>query len=507
MSNPKATAKVSVTQAEDDNSYNKFSYGIIIFIIVAAIIIYSFWTRDHENELQKFSMIIDYHTESYQYLDKMNNEILIIQNKLTYFENTSPNLIVKSTEIEKTIYSYLENFRYFTQDSMESLEILQDRFQQDLFNDALARLGSNVINVNSLILNISEFEEIPTAETLQKLDAMMVTVRQLNLLHLSSKESMIAEMQTEHLMNRNSFLLVLSCFVIFGILTCVLTFHRINALHTAQKNAQKETTEALDALTRADRVKNEFLAHMSHDLRTPLNSILGFSQLIEQKTHGPIGNSHYEEYITLIYHSGEKLLSLVNDILDLSRLESGEYSLQKTPLDITELAERCFQRCTATPLQELGDRFLISIGQNAPMLFSDERAVSQIMDNLITNALKYAGPSAKISIRWFVDSHGQGVLVINDTGNGIPEDHMKNVLEPFVQATAIKGSGPFVSTKSDGVGLGLHIITKLSEVLEAKFIFHSRENLGTTATFIFPETAIIDARDQSNVHHLHAQTI
>ena len=254
------------------------------------------------------------------------------------------------------------------------------------------------------------------------------------------------------------------------------------------KRTLSELQDAKERAEAADNAKSEFLARMSHDLRTPLNSILGFAEIMKRELYGALGSQRYREYADLIYQSGEHLTNLVNDILDLARIESNEYVLTEVPIDVRQEIEASIARCTSAVAGADVPRIGIEGPHAGPHLLADRRALSQILDNLLTNAIKYAGPDAQIQAEWSLDTEMRGVLRVADTGRGIPESMLDEVTKPFVQ---MRGTNPFVSLGHDGVGLGLHIVSRLVALHQASLSIESDVGKGTTISITFPATRVL----------------
>jgi two-component system, cell cycle sensor histidine kinase PleC len=241
---------------------------------------------------------------------------------------------------------------------------------------------------------------------------------------------------------------------------------------------------------KANLAKSELLASMSHDLRTPLNSIVGFSEMMREKVYGPVGEVHYQEYVELIHESGKYLISLVNDILDLSKIESGEYTLDESLIDVKgELKSSCLRRAP-TFLGAKATRISIDAPDELPRLLADKRALSQMLDNLVSNAIKYSGSDAKIVVRWGTNPEGEGLLQVIDTGKGIPAEKLSHITQPFVQFNSSNASNPHISRVGEGVGLGLHIVLRLAELHQASLLIESKVDEGTSATVKFPKERV-----------------
>jgi two-component system, cell cycle sensor histidine kinase PleC len=261
-------------------------------------------------------------------------------------------------------------------------------------------------------------------------------------------------------------------------------------LITELEIAKAHSDEARRRAEDSNLAKSRFLASMSHELRTPLNAILGFSEVMTREVLGPLNNPTYKEYAGDIRQSGEHLLALINEILDLSRIEAGRFDLNETELNLTELVNEC---CRMIDLKIRGKDIKITTDYDATLLriFADETSVRQIVFNLMSNAVKFtpAGGQIRIKIGW-TSGGGQYVSII-DNGPGIPEEELGLVLTAFRQgAIALKNA-------EQGAGLGLPIVQAIMELHGGSFKLKSKLREGTEATVIFPIERVI-APNQNN---------
>ena len=217
--------------------------------------------------------------------------------------------------------------------------------------------------------------------------------------------------------------------------------------------ARREAEEARGLAEAASRAKSEFLAHMSHELRTPLNAILGFSEIMDQEYFGPLGSPRYTEYNRNVLDSARHLLSLINDILDLSKIEAGRYELEEEQVDLSRIVEPVVRLVRERALRK--DLSLRSEIEPLPIIMGDERALKQILINLLTNAVKFTERGGEIEVSGRQDANGDIILAVRDTGIGIAEDQIPKVLEPFGQARNAYMAGEL------GTGLGLPITRSL----------------------------------------------
>jgi PAS domain S-box-containing protein len=255
---------------------------------------------------------------------------------------------------------------------------------------------------------------------------------------------------------------------------------------TARKQAEIENNRLLHEAQTANLAKSQFLANMSHDLRTPLNSILGFSELMEDGIFGALGDKRYDEYVNIVSKSGRYLLSLIDDILDVSRIERGEYVINPVAIDFQKLIETIIVRLTSLDNGISPDRFIVAVSADAPVLLADERAITQILDNVISNAVKYSKNDGAINITWGLDGGGRKRLSVQDEGFGIPADLLQYVMEPFTQGTARDDPNPLIARTGTGVGLGLHIVSLLAKLHGAEVEIDSKVDAGTSVSVLFP---------------------
>ena len=268
----------------------------------------------------------------------------------------------------------------------------------------------------------------------------------------------------------------------------ILTSH---ADITQLKLSHDSLDAALLEARAANDAKSAFIAAMSHELRTPLNAVLGFSAMINEETFGPIGNDQYREYLRLIYYSGERVLGLVDDILDLTKVERGEYMFHDEILDIRHELESFLTYYTPGLINAPESRVSVHVDADAPRLRADARAFSQIVENLVSNALKFAGKQAVIKIIWSSTGSGACRLQISDNGPGIPEAHLPRVTEPFVRLHEQQNGDPYVSNKKPGIGLGMHIVSRLAIAHQAALRVQSKAGEGLTVSSDFPPERIV----------------
>jgi signal transduction histidine kinase len=251
---------------------------------------------------------------------------------------------------------------------------------------------------------------------------------------------------------------------------------------TQWKNAETELKEARREAERASALKSDFLARISHEIRTPLNAILGFAEVILEERFGPLGNERYKEYLKDIHASGAHVMSLVNDLLDLSKIEAGKLELNFVSVDANRIVSECVSMMQA---QAIHDREIIrlSLAPHFPKISADERALRQIVLNILSNAVKYNQPGGQVIVSTALTDAGAAVIRVRDTGLGMNDKEVEVALEPFRQI--------HTSRRISGTGLGLPLTKALVEASRATFTIRSRKGEGTLVEVAFPSARVL----------------
>ncbi len=253
-----------------------------------------------------------------------------------------------------------------------------------------------------------------------------------------------------------------------------------------RKLLEKAQHQALEEAVSAGRSKAEFLAIMSHELRTPLNAIIGFSEILKNQIFGPIGNAQYLEYAEDIHRSGGSLLTLINDILDVSRVEAGKFNIHDAEVKISALIESSM-KLVRNSAADQDIALKLDIPDSLPRLKADERLLMQMMINILSNAVKFSKENGEIRVRAFIDDGGSYVIETADSGIGIAKDDIQKVLMPFQQADGSLGR------KYEGSGLGLYLVSKFIDLHDGELSIESEPGEGTVVSLKFPPKRV--ARD------------
>ncbi len=251
---------------------------------------------------------------------------------------------------------------------------------------------------------------------------------------------------------------------------------------TQWKKAEEELTSASREAELASSQKSDFLAKISHEIRTPLNAIIGFSEVMMEERFGPIGNERYREYLLDIHNSGTHIMSLINDLLDLSKIEAGKLELTFEAVSINDIIRECVALMQP---QANRDRIIIraSLPTSIPNVVADARSLRQIVLNLLSNAIKFNNPGGQVIVSTALEDSGELFLRVRDTGIGMNKKDLKLALEPFRQLHTSRLGG--------GTGLGLPLTKALAEANRALFSLASEAGDGTLVEITFPAQRVL----------------
>jgi PAS domain S-box-containing protein len=253
---------------------------------------------------------------------------------------------------------------------------------------------------------------------------------------------------------------------------------------TQWKRAEEDLTQARSAAERASYHKSEFLARVSHEIRTPLNAIIGFSELMLDEKFGPVTNDRYRDYLRDINRSGNHVLDLVNDLLDISKIEAGQ---QEMSYEAVQLNEALAETVALMQPQANRERVIIrsSFASRLPDVVADLRSVRQIALNVLSNAVRYTQAGGQVIVSTAYESGGDVVLRVRDTGIGMTQAEIEQALKPFKQINSLK------RPRGDGTGLGLPLTKAMVEANRARFSINSTPGEGTLVEVAFPSTRVL----------------
>jgi len=250
------------------------------------------------------------------------------------------------------------------------------------------------------------------------------------------------------------------------------------------KRIEAELLAAKHAAERASQQKSEFLARVSHEIRTPLNAIIGFAEVMSEERYGPVANERYREYLRDIRTSGEHVVSLVNDLLDISKIEAGKLDLTFAAVSLNDMV-----RESIGLMQPQANRARVvlrsSLSREVPNIVADERTLRQIVLNLLSNSVKFTGPGGQVIASTSLTEKGEALLRVRDTGEGMSEEELKRAMEPFRQLATASIGGPA------GTGLGLPLTKALVEANRAALSIKSARGEGTVVTVTIPATRVL----------------
>ncbi|MGE4314304.1 MAG: PAS domain-containing sensor histidine kinase [Pseudobdellovibrionaceae bacterium] len=254
---------------------------------------------------------------------------------------------------------------------------------------------------------------------------------------------------------------------------------------TLRKQMEVSLRMAKERADAANNAKSAFLANMSHELRTPLNAIIGFSEIMMNETFGKLGSDKYIEYLGDIHLSARHLLEIINEVLDMSKIEAGKVDLDEQPYSIKDLIVSVTRMMTSRAFTSKID-MVTEIPEDLPGVKSDPRLIRQVLINLVSNAIKFSREGGKIDIKAYVRSDGDMVISVEDEGIGIPKEKIREALEPFGQITDSQHA-----KEQQGTGLGLPLAKAMIELHGGTLSLESDLGKGTKVTVTLPERRLI----------------
>jgi signal transduction histidine kinase len=372
---------------------------------------------------------------------------------------STPTLLATKPEDAVLLLAHMGRWRW----SLTSKEIIFSSSIYDIFDLDTARFSPNLQMMRTLVNS-------------RDTSRLFITVNKL----IQDQKDAVIDFTLKHPAHDNLEYFV-RCYIcpernengdvvaIFGILQDI----------TAEKRNRAALQHALEENEAANRAKSRFLATMSHELRTPLNAIIGFSEMMNAELLGPLGNKRYVDYAGSINESGRYLLDLINDILDMSKIEAGKYELVHEPVNVAK-AIRLSCHMVENTVNEKNLNLSLTNTNELAVIEADRRAFMQIMLNLLSNAAKFTDPGGSITISITDYKENRVAISVADTGIGIPSDKLSRIGQPFEQVSSAMTRG------HSGTGLGLAITKKLVEMHDGELKIASVFGQGTTVTVIMP---------------------
>lgn len=366
--------------------------------------------------------------------------------------------------------------------------------------ETLLGLAWSMLALFTLVASASTLAPVMFAMVLVAIAANAIATRTLPPATLVSTLPVTVTVSANLLMLGGTLNYTLAAVALCGEVFFVYLARQLHAseLHTITHQAEKDTLiseleearqmsdEARRHAEQANIAKSQFLATMSHELRTPLNAIIGFSEVLHSELLGPHHVPQYKEYAGDIHGSGQHLLNLINELLDLSRIEAGKYELNEEVVSLVDIAADCC-RMMELRAKAKGVELAFNFGTDLPRLWGDERAIRQVILNLMSNAIKFTPQQGKVTLTVARSADGGQLVSIKDNGPGIPPDEIETVLSSFGQGSLAQ------KTAEQGAGLGLPIVQKIMELHQGRFDLFSKLRFGTEVIATFPRARVMDA--------------
>jgi Amt family ammonium transporter len=269
-----------------------------------------------------------------------------------------------------------------------------------------------------------------------------------------------------------------------------MVLRKFNDEVTKRETTARDLREARDQAVVANASKSQFLANMSHELRTPLNAIIGFSEVIRDELFGRLSNDRYKDYAADINSSSQHLLALINDILDLSKIEANKFELYEEEVDIVEIIAAC-DRMLRGRAEQHGVTLDVRVEAGLPRLRADARALRQMILNLMSNAVKFTPESGNVALGAGLEPDGRIALTVSDTGIGISKENLPRALQPFTQIAEDN-----LVYAAEGTGLGLPLTAALARLHGGSLVIDSVKGEGTTIIVRFPLNRVVWEADR-----------
>ena len=432
---------------------------------------------------------LEYRLGNHQQALSIVNESISLASERNYLVSHNDSLSLKAK-----IQTKMGN----TTEALKTLEELigfavtkkNPKAEQDAY-EQFAQIYESQGKYQAALESHQKFKEI-TDELFNDRSATKIALAQTRF-EMEQKEQRIALLETEAALDISQhtqmektttlrgYIIVLVILMLFG--SVVVVFRIILTRRILEKNSEN-LKEAYRQAEDANTSKSTFLASMSHDLRTPLNAILGYSEAIQLEIKGPLNNDSYQGYISSINKSGKLLLELIDDVLDLSKVEAGKYTLSESKIYLPDVISRTLDMISPLVLSK-EIKIECNFMDGLPLLLVDERLLVQILNNLISNSLKFTDVKGNIVIECLHTADGSMSISISDDGIGMTESELQRALRPFEQID------PEVSQSNKGTGLGLTLCVKYMELHGGQLTVTSEKNVGTTTILHFPAERMV----------------
>ena len=417
--------------------------------------------------------------------DEINAEIHDIKEAINVLQNGGVlekhiklNLIEASEVTDKIYFKHLERNKY-TFEAIDLIPKLDELLTKSIEMEEIIKIRLSILN--QLNKNISEDDIFKVKLFFKQLPTIFIRMNENagRLLYDSKKNIEILEKDIESKKNYYQNLEYIFTYIVMFFII-VLSYFVIKLILKKNKDLEEITKKSIESeqeALKANETKSQFLANMSHEIRTPLNAIIGFSDILSESN---LNNSEKEK-ATIISKSATALLNIINDILDISKIESGKFEISENEFNLNNLLEQLVQLYSVNTKQK-DIRFLYTLDPNIPhFLISDETKIKQVLSNILSNAIKFtpqnASVSFKVNLKKIENNIATITFLVKDEGIGIAIDDQKKVFNPFSQADGT------ISRKFGGTGLGLSISSSIIKMLGSEIKLISKEGVGSTFYF------------------------
>ena len=417
--------------------------------------------------------------------DEINAEIHDIKEAINVLQNGGVlqkhiklNLIEASEVTDKIYFKHLERNKY-TFEAIDLIPKLDELLTKSIEMEEIIKIRLSILN--QLNKDISEDDIFKVKLFFKQLPTIFIRMNENagRLLYDSKKNIEILEKDIESKKNYYQNLEYIFTYIVMFFII-VLSYFVIKLILRKNKDLEEITKKSIESeqeALKANETKSQFLANMSHEIRTPLNAIIGFSDILSESN---LNNSEKEK-ATIISKSATALLNIINDILDISKIESGKFEISENEFNLNNLLEQLVQLYSVNTKQK-DIRFLYTLDPNIPhFLISDETKIKQVLSNILSNAIKFtpqnASVSFKVNLKKIENNIATITFLVKDEGIGIAIDDQKKVFNPFSQADGT------ISRKFGGTGLGLSISSSIIKMLGSEIKLISKEGVGSTFYF------------------------